>query len=378
MKIEQFRGGANGALSVPADGLSDAANLVLVFGAPDPLSAPGLAERLRAAYPRAVLFGCSTAGEILNQSVFDQSLVVTAIAFDRATVQGRVVDIPVGESSQLTGVRLAGAFAKPGLRHLLVLSDGLEVNGSALVEGLSSALPAGVTVTGGLSADGAHFGRTLVMLDGPAAEGQVAAVGFYGADLRISHGCVGGWDPFGPERLVTRAEGNVLYELDGSSALQLYQRYLGEHAKRLPASGLLFPLLVRNGPDDPGVVRTILSVDHKAGALTFAGEIPSGATARMMKANFDRLIDGAARAAEHSLVPLAGASPELAVLISCVGRKLVLKQRTEEEVEAVRHVLGPGAALTGFYSYGEISPLRPGVRCGVHNQTMTVTTFSET
>jgi hypothetical protein len=60
-----------------------------------------------------------------------------------------------------------------------------------------------------------------------------------------------------------------------------------------------------------------------------------------------------------------------------VGRRLVLRQRIEEEVEAVREVLGGAPVMTGFYSYGEISPLNPSARCALHNQTMTVTTLTE-
>src|SRR5207253_2722683 len=138
----------------------------------------------------------------------------------------------------------------------------------------------------------------------------------------------------------------------------------------LPATGLLFPLSIRSRSGETAVVRTILSVDEDAQSMTFAGDVPEGAYARLMKANFDRLIDGANGAARTSSLALGDVPTELAILISCVGRKLVLKQRIEEEVEAVRDVLGAGAALAGFYSYGEISPFTPGARCELHNQTM--------
>ena len=112
--------------------------------------------------------------------------------------------------------------------------------------------------------------------------------------------------------------------------------------------------------------------------MTFAGDVPEGSYARLMKANFDRLIDGAGGAATTSYQAIGSATPDLAVLISCVGRKLVLNQRIEEEVEAVRDILGERTVLTGFYSYGEISPFTPGAKCELHNQTMTITTFLET
>jgi hypothetical protein len=263
------------------------------------------------------------------------------------------------------------------LAHVLVLSEGLRVNGSELVCGLSKHLPEGITVTGGMAGDGARFGETCVIWDCIPESDSVAALGLYGSRLKIGFGSLGGWDPFGPERLVTRSRGNVLYELDGHSALGLYKKYLGEHAKGLPATGLLFPLSIRTKADETPVVRAILSVDEKEESVTFAGDVPEGSYARLMKANFDRLIDGANGAAKTCYQALGSNSPDLAILISCVGRKLVLKQRIEEEVEAVRDVLGEKAVLTGFYSYGEISPFTPGARCELHNQTMTITTLSE-
>jgi len=168
-----------------------------------------------------------------------------------------------------------------------------------------------------------------------------------------------------------------LYELDGKSALELYKRYLGDHAKGLPATGLLFPLSLRTKEGEAGLVRTILSIDEEVQSMTFAGDVPEGAYARLMKANFDRLVDGAVGAAKVSYEAIGSSSPDLAILISCVGRKMVLRQRIEEEVEGVREVLGDRTILTGFYSYGEISPFTPGAKCALHNQTMTITTFSE-
>jgi hypothetical protein len=237
-------------------------------------------------------------------------------------------------------------------------------------------LPEHVSITGGLSGDGALFRETYVLWDDEPERDTVAVLGLYGNRLRVGYASFGGWDPFGPERLITQSRGNVLFELDGKSALMLYKKYLGKHAKGLPSTGLLFPLSIRIREGERGVVRTILSINEEDQSMTFAGDVPEGAYARLMKANFDRLIDGAVEAAKMSL-DIIGFSPELAILISCVGRKLILKQRIEEEIEGVRDILGAQATLTGFYSYGEISPFTKGAQCELHNQTMTITAFSE-
>ena len=352
-------------------------DLVLVFGGYGVLEGGQQVREVLDAYPGARVLGCSTAGEIAGTRVHDDSLVATAIDFERTHIEqvsGALSES--GGDSFAIGQRLAAKLDPNDLTHVFVLSDGLNVNGSQLVEGLTSELPDGVTVTGGLSGDGGAFERTLVLDREGVASDRVAALGLYG-DIKVGSASLGGWDPFGPERTITRSEGNVLFELDGTSALELYKRYLGEHADGLPATGLLFPMTIRTEGQEVPVVRTILGTDDEAGSLTFAGDIPQGALGRLMKANFERLVDGAAGAARESYTAIGDMQAELGILISCVGRKMVLKQRIEEEVEAVRDVLGSDATLTGFYSYGEISPFTPTAKCELHNQTMTVTTLSE-
>lgn len=353
------------------------AQCVLAFGSPQSLQNAGALDQVGLWYPQAVIVGCSTAGEICGMSVQDNTLVVTAVHFEHSKL--RVASAMVGNAldSYQTGAALAAELNAPGLVHVMVLSDGLHVNGTALADGLRENLPSPVAVTGGLAGDGERFQNTLVCVGTKASEKCVAAIGFYGERLRVGYGSMGGWDSFGPERLVTRSSGNVLFELDGQSALDLYKRYLGEHAKQLPSSALLFPLALRGDSINGSVVRTILAVDESKGSMTFAGDVPQGTHARLMKANFDRLIDGAAGAARVGLERLDSFAPDLAILISCVGRKLVLKQRVEEEIESVRDVLGPQATLAGFYSYGEICPHESLTKCELHNQTMTVTTFAE-
>ncbi len=377
MKIEQGSWTAAGGWSPATGSLGGEANLVLVFGGTSLLAKGGALAELRGRYPKAKLLGCSTSGEIRDVEVTDDSIVATAVHFEHTSIVGHRATIDDPGKSRAIGKELAGKLSHDGLRHVFVLSDGLKVNGSELVTGIVEALPSSVTVTGGLSGDGARFETTLVFYDGDPTPGTIALVGFYGDRLKVGYGSLGGWDTFGPERIVTKSEGNVLYELDGESALKLYKSYLGEHAEGLPATGLLFPLQVRSENQDRAVVRTILAVDEAAGSMTFAGDVHTGARAQLMKANFDRLVDGAVGAAKTSAQPLQGTNPQLAILISCVGRKLVLKQRVEEEVEGVRDVLGADTVLTGFYSYGEISPFTPGAKCELHNQTMTITTLSE-
>ena len=361
----------------PPGSLGDAAQLVLAFAGTALLRNADIRREIRAAYPKAILIGCSTAGEICGTQVADDSLSVTAIHFRRATLQAARIQLRPGENSFQTGQRLAASIPPHALRHAFVLSNGLRVNGSDLVHGLTSALPPGVSFTGGLAGDGDRFQDAPILWGDDAESDAIALLGLYGDSLQVGYGSLGGWDPFGPERLVTRSSGNVLFEFDGKSALDLYKKYLGEHARNLPAAGLLFPLSVRAEAGERGLVRTLLAIDETNQSMTFAGNVPEGAYARLMKANFDRLIDGATGAAKACQDMLGPHPAELAILISCVGRKMVLRQRIEEEIEAVRDVLGPKPVLAGFYSYGEISPHAPLSPCELHNQTMTITTLAE-
>ncbi len=377
MKIEQrIWSKKTGWAPITPGPVGQRAQLVFVFGAKEALKGERFFQGIKEIYPSAYIFGCSTAGEICGTRVLDHSIVATAVEFEYTKLHGQKIRLGEMDSYQ-AGKNLAESIPKEGLVHLFVLSDGLNVNGSELAKGLTSHLPGQVAVTGGLAGDGSDFGETLVFWDSPPQKDTIAVLGLYGDRLKVGYGSMGGWDPFGTDRLITRSSGNVLYEMDGRSALDLYKIYLGEHAQGLPATGLLFPLSIRTRESDTRVVRTILSVNEKEQSMTFAGDVPEGTYARLMKANFDRLIDGAMGAAKNSIKDTGEASPDLAILISCVGRKLVLKQRVEEEVEGVQDVLGPGTVLTGFYSYGEICPFASGERSELHNQTMTITTFRE-
>lgn len=351
--------------------------LILLFGSSGFVDCPDPIDELLTHYRRSLVIGCSTAGEILGTQIFDESVSAAIVRFDQTDLRMASAPVQSVDDSFAAGQDLARQLNDARLKGMLVLSDGLNVNGSELVRGLNSHVPPSVVVTGGLAGDGDRFRRTWVMHDRRPQPGFVTAVGFYGDHIQIGHGSKGGWDRFGPERRITKSKGNVLFELDGRPALQLYKEYLGDRASGLPATGLLFPLAVRATQTDSKIlVRTILGVNEDNQSLTFAGDISEGAYAQLMKANFDRLVQGASEAATSTNLAADDDSATLAVAISCVGRRLVLGERTEEETEATLDVLPKGTQQIGFYSYGEISPYATGT-CDLHNQTMTLTTFSE-
>lgn len=366
----------DGAWSQAFPSLDSNQTMVLAFAARSYDAHGDVLLELEAAFPNSVVVGCSTSGEIDQMRIRDESISVVAVRFSSARVRRAHTRLEATTGSFAAGTRIAEALEDPDLRAVLVLSEGLHVNGSELVRGLNARLPETVVVSGGLAGDGARFVKTWVLADGIPQTDCVVAVGLYGESLRITHGSQGGWDAFGPERTVTASTGNVLHALDGRPALALYKEYLGERAADLPGSALLFPLALRASKEGAdSVVRTVLSVDEATQSLTFAGDIPKGHYAKLMRANFDRLILGAQSAGHAAMGDHHG--PTLSVAISCVGRRLVLGERTEEEIEATLDSLPPGTTQVGFYSYGELSPHTASGRCDLHNQTMTLTVISE-
>ncbi len=380
MQIEQFQIANEAALAAALPSLAVMApQLVLAFGGPERFAAPTWLAPLRRAVPDAQLVGCSSAGEILGGQVHDGTLCLSAVRFESAGVCSHAETLLGMDDSQACGERLARRIEGMGLRAVFVLGPGVQVNGSAMLEGLKAALPARTLISGGLAGDDGAFVRTHTLGPQGVAERQVVALAFYGDSLVLGNAAFGGWQAFGPARRVTRCTGNVLYELDDRRALDVYRLYLGDYASQLPASGLLFPFEMMDAHGRPsGLIRTILGVDEAEGSLTLAGDIEPQGLLRLMHSSADRLVEAAelaAGAAGESRQ--AGSGPTLAVLVSCVGRKLVMGDRVEEEVEEVVRKLGPDTFAIGFYSYGEISGSAYYGDCRLHNQTMTVTCISE-
>lgn len=379
MQTAQLTWSANGGWQSCSDAANEA-QLVLYFGSSDVLGTEDWYRDLRTLYPHAHLVGCSSGGQIQQAGISQTGIAAVAVRF--AETRLRIVTESVLHSSQshAYGVSLGRQLSAEDLVGVFVLSDGLTVNGSGLVRGLVSALGNVVHVSGGLAGDGARFGQTRVGADAPPQPLIIAAIGFYGSAVRFNCGCSGGWDTFGVPRRVTRSAGNELFELDGKSALDLYERYLGEEAAGLPGTALLYPLKIWD-PEHPlhDVVRTVLAVNRDTRSMIFAGDIPQGSKAQLMRGEFTRLAAGAKEAASQVVFKHSecGARGGLALLVSCVGRRLLMGQRISDEIQAVNAVLPADIAQLGFYSYGEIAPHAASGICELHNQTMAITVISE-
>ncbi len=361
---------------------ADAVGLVLYFGARARLADGETHEALRRAFPGAVVCGCSTGGQIVGDGVVDEDVAAIGFAFDRTAVRLASEEIADPAGSRACGEALGRALADgDDLAGVFVLADGLSVNGNELVAGLVATLGDAIPITGGMACDGTAFERTLVAAGAPPRSNVVAALGFHGADFHMGFGIGAGWQVFGPRRRVTRSSGNRVYDVDGAPILELYRRYLGnEEFAGLPTTGLRFPLQIHHPqtPDET-VVRAVLGVDHADGSMYFGGDIPVGTVVQLMRGTFGRLTAAAAGAARQveDVVDAADADAAAAILVSCIGRRILMGCNVEDEVVAVAERLHDPMPRVGFYSLGEISPYPGTRRAALHNETMTIVTLSE-
>ena len=356
---------------------SSAFNLHLIFADKKHLQDDEIKASIKSTFNNSILMGCSTAGEIGVKKIAEGSFVITSIKLEKSKVRKCSFKLDNVKDSARAGEYLAKELLSDDLKHVFVLSDGINVNGTRLIEGINSVLDNSINVSGGLAGDNAEFIETYVSdMDNNFIPNCISAIGFYGNYIITSSGSYGGWDSFGIDRVVTKSDENVVYEIDGKPALELYKSYLGDLSKELPGSALFFPLEMRESEDSELLVRTILGVNEKDNSITFAGNITEGSFVRLMKTNVNRVIDGAEKAA-NIIKESMSEEAKLVLMVSCVGRKLVLKQLTQDEVEAVTTSFNDDAVFTGFYSYGELSKLKGNNACSLHNQTMTLTAISE-
>jgi hypothetical protein len=356
-------------------------DLIIVFGSLPFFRTQHLSNTLQKLAPNSTIAGCSTAGEIAVDRVYDETCVVCAVTFDKTRVLSKTTTLLGRNDSFDAGARLAKEMPIDGLSAVIVYGVGVNINGSGLVSGLQSEFPKHVSISGGLAADAGAFKQTWTLGPAGSTDNNIVIVGLYGSAIRLSYGSYAGWQPFGPARKVTKSVQNILYELDGESALDIYKRYLGDYAKNLPMAGLLFPFeMLGKNQEESGIFRTILGVNENEGSITLAADICPNSYLKLMHTSTEKLISGAETAAMHATASLDKnlTGESLAILVSCVNRKLVMGDRVDEEVEAVAEILGENVTVTGFYANGEIAGDKPLGECHLYNQTMTITYMTET
>lgn len=330
-------------------------------------------QQIRTFYPNAHLLYCSTAGEIGYNQMMDETILVTALQFEHTQVRVWEEHLSSFSESKACGTHIAQALKDESLKAVFILSEGSITNGDHLVEGMRENLPENTIIVGGMAGDAGRFQKTYVGLNHLPGEGNIVAMALYGERIEVKTGCEGGWTAFGPIRTITHSHETTLFTLDNQPALEVYKRYLGDRAKELPSAALRFPLCLYM-PNGKKLVRTILRINEENASMTFAGSVPKGIKAQFMLASNEEIIEGAEIAAKESL---GSTDPDVVFVVSCVGRRIVLGERTEEELEAISRVYPNQPAVFGFYSNGEIAPMHEDGYVVLHNQSMTITTLTE-
>lgn len=355
---------------------SDYASIVFIFGNRETLKQPEIYHEMKELYPHADIVGCSTSGNISNGQLSHAPMVATAVHFEKGLIRLGIKDFTRDDNLVNVSEEVVNQLPLEGLKHIFLLADGLQMNGSSLAMGVNWAVNHTISITGGLAGDGMEFEETWVIANDVAKQGRVVAIGFYGESLHISSGCYSGWSEFGIYRRITNSVGNIVYEIDHQPALDLYKKYLGEYAQELPESGLRFPFNVKKTKDSVAVIRSVLAINEEDKSLIFAGDVNEGSYARLMKTDIDGLIDGSSIAGNQ--IEKFNKKNALGLVVSCIGRRVILNQLVDEEIESIANILGENVQLTGFYSYGELAPHSDTIlSCQLHNQTMTLTVLYE-
>jgi hypothetical protein len=364
-------------------GLSAKPDILWAFGAIS-YDQQRLLEGIASTAPGTPLVGCSTDGEISTAGLSVNSVVVLALSSDRIQFHTACVE-HLSHDSYAAGVALGERFQKLDCRYIQIFSDGLTGNADKIIRGIKARLGDDIKIAGGTAGDGGDFKQTFQYSRERALTDSIVAVAFEG-DFGFGTGTACGWFPVGITKRVTRAVGNVVYELDGQPALQAYEKFLGKHAALLPAVGVEYPLGML-GPygdvedDSYFLCRATMGVDRESGAIVFAGDVPQGARVKMTIGNETDIIQAAGEGARTAMGKLqhrnSQIKPKVIFLYSCMARKLVLGSRTNEEILAVQQAAGGSVPVIGFYTYGEYAPIGQHDHSYFHNETATMTVIGE-
>ena len=314
------------------------------------------------------LVGGTTAGEIDSSGFSSQSVTIMAMSSDNLDfVTGIGQDMSKDEkacSKSLTK-DLASKTELSKASSLLIFPNGMGGDGIKMIEGLQEELGQDFEIVGGYLGDDERFEQTYQYYNGKVYKDAIPGVLLCNKQngYKTGIGVRSGFEPIGNRFYCSAAEGNVVKQFDGESALDLYKEFLGEErAQRLPGIALEYPFglideKVSIGDKEYFQLRCGLAVDHDKGTISLAASIPEGSAITLTTASRNDIIKGAEQAAQQALESLEGAKPKAIMMFSCVGRKLVLGRRTQEEIDAVKNVLGKDVPIIGFYTYGEIGPI---------------------
>ena len=342
-------------LSAASEEIGRPPDLVLGFLPPED-GLPGTLALLAEAWPASLRFGCEAVTQFADRDMTTRGSLQLFWLDDPGhhaaveVVTGTHEEPPAPEVVADLAERLAGSDGA------LLIVDGLRFPVERFLGDLRDRVGERTPlVAGGLASQElpvAGIGARVFFQERlyPAA---CLAVAFHGVEMRVE--VVRGWSPASPVYTVTRAEGNVVHEIDGEPAVEWYRRFFtiggtaGGELAPMPDTAWRFPLVIEGpAPERQGLYRSMRFFDDPPGAVTYWGIVQTGDRVRLGMGNDRTLVHTASQLA-------AGQEPEAAILYSCVGREVVLGGMAPDEVSNIHRALG-GAALSGFFTFGEIGP----------------------
>lgn len=313
------------------------------------------------------MVGGTTAGEISTSGFTTQSVVIMALSspgLEFSTGIGLHMSKDERNCSAALAKKILKESSMTNVLSLLIFPNGMGGDGIKVIEGFHQVLGTEIEIVGGYLGDDERFENTFQYYNGKVYKDAIPALLISGEKgFETGIGVRSGFESIGNRLYCTDSEGNIVKKFDDERALDLYKEFLGEErSKRLPGICLEYPFgLIDEKVSIAGKeyfqLRCGLNVDHKNGTITLAASIPKGSAITLTTASRGEIINGAKLAARQAREALKGAVPQAILMFSCVGRKLVLGRRTQEEVDAVRKILGENVPIMGFYTYGEIGPI---------------------
>ncbi|MGA2937236.1 MAG: FIST N-terminal domain-containing protein [Syntrophobacteraceae bacterium] len=313
------------------------------------------------------VFGASSAGEICNDEFLEESIVAMLLDVSRDTYRLKVFEGREKTSSQI-GQNI-GEWAKTVYENpaLMVMSGGILADGDGILNGIINEMGRQAPLFGGMAGDDLKAHETFVF-DGSriTSNGAVALI-FDRNVIGLQGVAFSGWKGIGTSKTVTKARGNIVYEINGEPTLDIYRKYLDfGHDPSVEITVVLasqYPLLL-NRDDGSSVLRAVVHINDDK-SLVYAGSVPEGAKVRFGMAPGPEIIDHVIE--QISEFSRQAPRSEAIVLFSCVARHLALGPMVEDEIAAVRKLWD--VPLVGFFTYGEIGPVLQG-RCDYHNNTL--------
>ena len=311
--------------------------------------------------PKAKVIGSTTDGEIIDNIVTVDKIVVSVTMFEKSTLS--VASVVNPEDSYECGVALAKKLVQDDTKVLFLFTDGLLTNGEKFLNGVAS-ISKDIKLVGGMAGDGAIFDTTYILSNEGVFSHGAVGVAINSRELSIQTDYSFNWREIGKTLTITNAIDNRVYEIDGQKAIDIYSKYLGvDIAESLPAVGIEFPLIITR--DGVQIARAILSKEDD-GSLIFAGNLSVGDEVKFGYGNSPMIL----AESEMNASKFVASKVESIFVYSCMARRRFLEVNINLELTPLAKI----APTVGFFTYGEFFKAQ---NCELLNQTMTVTAMSE-